>query len=196
MTIYLGRPYTAWLIVSLSYIRLWSMWSVCLVFWDYGFHSVCPQWIRIRGLWKLPNGGDWLWGKDGDYSHEIKRCLLSGRKAMARLDSILKSKDITLLTKFCIVKAMLVIWIWELDHKEGRVPKNWCFWIVMLEKSPLYSKIKLVSPKGNQFWIFIGRTDAEAEVPILWPPGGKCWLPGKPWGPERLRARGEGDSWG
>ena len=130
---------------------------------------------------------------DGDSSHQIKRHLLLGRKVMTNLDSILKNRDITLLTKFCIVKAMLVKWMWKLDHKEGWVPKNWCIWIVMLEKSPLYSKkIKPVSPKGNQFWIFIGRTDAEAEAPVLWPPDGKSWLLGKPWGPERLRARGEG----
>ena len=117
---------------------------------------------------------------DGDSSHQIKRHLLLGRKVMTNLDSILKNRDITLLTKFCIVKAMLVKWMWKLDHKEGWVPKNWCIWIVMLEKSPLYSKkIKPVSPKGNQFWIFIGRTDAEGEVPVLWPPNMKSWLVGK-----------------
>ena len=70
------------------------------------------------------------------------------------------------------------VWIWELDHKEGQVAKNWCFWTVVLEKtleSPLDSKeIKPVNPKGNQPWIFIGRTDAEA--PILWPPDAKNWL--------------------
>ena len=71
--------------------------------------------------------------------------------------------------------------MWELDHKEGWVPKNWCFQIVVLEKtldSPLDSKeIKPVNPKGNQPWIFIGRTDVEA--PILWPPCGKSWPTGK-----------------
>ena len=75
------------------------------------------------------------------------------------------------------------IWIWELDHKEGWAPKNWCFWTVVLEKTlvnPLDSKeIKPVNPKGNQSWIFIGRTDAETEAPILWPPDGKNWLIGK-----------------
>ena len=73
------------------------------------------------------------------------------------------------------------VWMWELDHKEGWAPKNWCFWTVVLEKtieSPLDSKeIKVVNPKGNQPWIFIGRTDAEA--PILWPPDVKSWLIGK-----------------
>ena len=70
--------------------------------------------------------------------------------------------------------------MWELDHKEGQVSKNWCFWTVVLEKtleSPLDSKeIQPVNPKGNQSWIFIGRTDAEAEAPIFWPPDVKSWL--------------------
>ena len=70
--------------------------------------------------------------------------------------------------------------MWKLDHKEGWAPKNWCFWTVVLEKtleSPLDCKeIKPVNPKENQCWIFIGRTDAEAEAPILWPPDGKSWL--------------------
>ena len=72
------------------------------------------------------------------------------------------------------------VWMWELDHKEGWVLKNWCFWIVILEKtleSPLDCKeIKPVNPKGNQSWIFIGGTDAEAEAPILWPPDAKTDL--------------------
>ena len=72
------------------------------------------------------------------------------------------------------------VWMWELDYKESWAPKNWCFWTVVLEKaleSPLECKeIQLVNPKGNQSWIFIGRTDAEAETPILWPPDVKNWL--------------------
>ena len=75
------------------------------------------------------------------------------------------------------------IWMWELDHNNGWVLKNWCFQIVVLEKTlerPLDSKeIKLVNPKGNQLWIFIGKTDAKAEVPKLWPPDAKSWLTGK-----------------
>ena len=78
---------------------------------------------------------------------------------------------------------MEFIQMWELDHTEGWAPKNWCFWIVVLEKtleSPLdYKDIQPVHPKGNQSWIFIGRTDAEAETPILWPPAAKNWLIGK-----------------
>ena len=72
--------------------------------------------------------------------------------------------------------------MWELDHKEGWAPKNWCFRTVVLEKtfeSPLDIKDKPVNPKGNHPWIFIGRTDAEAEAPILWPPDAKSWLVGK-----------------
>ena len=135
---------------------------------------------------------------------EIKRCLLFGSKAMTNLDSILKSKDIILPTKVCVVKAVIFssarVQTWELDHKEGQAPNNWCFGIVVLEKtleSPLDSKeIKQVNPKGNQPWIFIGRTDAEAEAPILWPPDAKSWLIGNDWCWERLKARGEGDSRG
>ena len=73
--------------------------------------------------------------------------------------------------------------MWELDYKESWAPKNWCFWTVVLEKtleSPLDSKeIQPVNPKGNQSWIFIGRTDAEAETPIFWPHDAKNWLIGK-----------------
>ena len=73
--------------------------------------------------------------------------------------------------------------MWKLDHKKGWAPNNWCFWIVVLEKtlnSLLYCKeIKPVNPKGNQPWIFIGMTDVEAEAPKLWPPDAKIWLIGK-----------------
>ena len=71
------------------------------------------------------------------------------------------------------------VWTWELDYKESWALKNWCFWTVVLEKtleSPLESKIKPVNPKGNQPWLFIGRTDPEAEAPVLWPPDAKSWL--------------------
>ena len=75
------------------------------------------------------------------------------------------------------------VWMWELDYEESWMLKNWCFWIVVFEKtvdSPLDCKeIQPVHPKGDQSWVFIGRTDAEAETPILWPPDGKSWLIGK-----------------
>ena len=88
--------------------------------------------------------------------------------------------------------------MWELDYKESWTQKNWCFWTVVLEKtleSPLNCKeIKQVHPKGNQSWIFIGRTNAEAETPTLWPPDAKNWLIEKrPWCWERLKSGGEGD---
>ena len=90
------------------------------------------------------------------------------------------------------------VWMWELDCKESWAPKNWCFWTVVLEKTlenPLDCKeIQPVHPKGNQSWIFIGRTNAEADTPILWPSDAKNWLILKrPWCWERLKAGGEGD---
>ena len=104
---------------------------------------------------------------------------------MTNLDNILKSRD-TLPTKVSLVKAMVfpvVVWMWELDYEESWTPKNWYFWTVVLEKtleSPLDSKeIQPVHPKGNQSWIFIGRTDAYAETPVLWPHDVKSWLFGK-----------------
>ena len=122
---------------------------------------------------------------DGDWSHETKRHSLLGKKAMTNLDSILKSRDITLPIKVRLVKVMVFPvcmygWMWELGYKESWALKNWCFWTVVLEKtleSPLDCKeIQPVHPKGNQSWVFIGRTDAEAETPILWPPDVKNWL--------------------
>ena len=89
------------------------------------------------------------------------------------------------------------VWMWELGHREGWAPKNWCFWTVVLEKTlenPLDStEIKPVNHKGNQPWIFIGRTDGEAEAPILWPPDVQSWLTekdpdaGKSWRQEEKR---------
>ena len=120
---------------------------------------------------------------DGDCSHEIKRHLLLGRKAMTNLDRILKSRlyfanKYPSSQSYCFSSSH--VWMWELYHKESWVPKNWCFWTVVLEKtleSALDSKkIKPVHLKENQSWIFIGRTDAEAETPILRPPDAKSWL--------------------
>ena len=90
--------------------------------------------------------------------------------------------------------------MWELDCKESWALKNWCFWTVVLEKileSPLDCKeIQPIHPKGNQSWIFIGRTDVEAETPILWPPDAKNWLTGKDSWQKRLSSGGEGDDRG
>ena len=117
---------------------------------------------------------------------------------MSNLDSILKSRDITLPTKIRIVKAKVfpvVMYRCELNHKEGWAPKNWCYWTVVLEKtleSPSDSKeIKPINPKGNQPWIFIGRTDVEAKVPIFWLRDAKSQFIGeypnarKDWGEEK-----------
>ena len=135
---------------------------------------------------------------DGDCSHEIKRLLLLGRKVMTNLNSIFKSRDITLLAKVRLVKAMVfpVVMYWcELDCEEGRVPKNWCFWTVVLEKtleSPLDCKEIQLIHSEDQPWDFFGRNDAEAETPILWAPQANSWLIGKDsdagrnWGQEEM----------
>ena len=123
---------------------------------------------------------------DGHWRHGIKRCLILGRIFMTNLEGILKSRDITLPTKVHLVKATVfpvVMHGCELDYKERWAPKNWCFWTVVLGKtleSPLdCTDFESVHPKGNESWIFIGRTDAEAETPILWIPDAKNWLIGK-----------------
>ena len=117
---------------------------------------------------------------DGDCSHENKRHSLLGRKVMANLDSLLKSRDNKGPSSQGYGFSSSHVWMWELDSKESWVQKNWCFWTVVLEQtleSHLDCKdIQPVHPKGNQSWMFIGRTDAEAEIPILWPPDVKSWL--------------------
>ena len=121
---------------------------------------------------------------DGDCSHEI-RFLLLGRKVMTNLDSSLKSRGITLPTKVCLVKAMVfpvVMYGCESWIVKTAEEKNWCFWTVVLEilESPWDCKeIQPVHSKGDQPWVFIVRTDAEVETPILWPPDAKNWLIGK-----------------
>ena len=112
---------------------------------------------------------------------------------MTNLDSILKSRDVTLPTKVRLVKAMVFpVVTYKLDCEEGWAPKNWCFWTVVLEKtleSPLNCKeIQPVHPKGDHSWVFIGRSDVEVETPILWPPHVKSCLTGK--GPDA------GSDWG
>ena len=125
---------------------------------------------------------------DGDCSHEIKRCLLLGRKTMTNQDSILKSRDITCWQRsIYIVEAMVFPVVmygcesWTIKKAEHQ--RIAVFELLELEKT-LQSlldcnEIKLVNPKGNQSWIIIGRTDAEAEAPILWLPDAKSWLIGK-----------------
>ena len=123
---------------------------------------------------------------------------------MTNLDSILKSRDTTLSTKVHLVKAMVFssshVWMWELDYKEGWAPENLCFWTMVLGKtleSPLDCKeIHPVHPKGDQSWVFIGRTDAEAETNTLatWCEELTHWK--RPWCWEGLGAGGEGDDRG
>ena len=161
-------------------------------------------------------GKQWKWWQtiflgskiteDGDCSHEIKTHLLLGRKTMTNLDSILKSRAIILPTKIRLVKAMVLpVVMWDLDYRESWALKNWCFWSVVLEKtleSPLNCKeIQPINPKGNQSWIFIGRTDAKAETPIVWPPDVKKWLiekdpaAGKHWRQEKGTTEDEMVGW-
>ena len=139
----------------------------------------------------------------GDCSHEIKRCLLLRRKAMTNLYSILKSRDITLPTKVHLVKAIVFLVViyecqcWTIkkaEHRRIDAFELWC-WRGLLRVP--WTEIKPVNPKGNQSWIFIARTDAKAETPILWPPDAKNWLIWKrPWCWERVKVGGEGDDRG
>ena len=109
---------------------------------------------------------------DGDCSHEIKKHLLLGRKVMTYLDSIIKSFANKGPSSQGYGFSNGHVWMWEFNYKEGRAPKNWCFWTVVLEKtleSLLDCKgIQPVHPKGDQSWVFTGGTDVGAETPILW----------------------------
>ena len=139
----------------------------------------------------------YFWGLQNHCRVWLRRLLL-GRKVMTNLDSILKSRHITLPTEVPSSQGYGFfnghVWMWQLDHKESWAQKNWCFWTVVLEQtleSLLDCKeIQPVHPKGYQSWIFIGRTDAEAETPTPWPPDAKNWLiwkdpdAGKDWGQE------------
>ena len=143
----------------------------------------------MANRWENSGNSGWLYflgskiTADGDCSHDIKRSLLLVRKVLTNMDSILKSRHY-----FVIIGPSSQgygffsghVWMWELDCEESWVPKNWCFWTVVLEKtleSPLHCKeIQPVHPKGDWSCVFIGRADAEAETPILWPPDAKSWL--------------------
>ena len=141
---------------------------------------------------------------DGDCSHEIKRLLLLGRKVMTNLDSILKSRDITLLTKVCLVKAMVFPVVmygcesWNVKKAECWRIDAFDLWCCKTLESPLdCKKVQPVHSEGDQPWDFFGKNDAKAETPVLWPPHVKHWLIGKDfWCWEGLRAGGEGDDRG
>ena len=120
---------------------------------------------------------------DGDCSHEIKRRLFLGRKVTTNLDSILKSRHYFLNkgpSSQSYDFSCSHVRMWELDYKESWAPKNYAFelwcWRRLLKSLLNCKEIKPVHPKGNQSWIFTGRTDAEAKTPILWPPDVKNWL--------------------
>ena len=140
----------------------------------------------MANRWRNSGNSDFIFGgskitANGDCSHEIKRRLLLGRKVMTNLESILKSKDISLPTKVCPVKAMVFPVVmygcegWTIkkaEHQRINAFKLWC--VEKTLESPLDCKeIQPVLPKGDQSWVFIGRTDSEAETPILWPPDAK-----------------------
>ena len=145
-------------------------------------HFMPNRWGTMETARDFILGGSKI--QNGDCSYEIKRYLLLGRKAMSNLDSILKNRDITLPTKGPSSQgygfSSSHVWMWELDHKESWALKNWCCWSVVLEKTlegNLNCKeIQPVHPKGSQSRIFIGRTDVEAEAPLLWPPNVKNGL--------------------
>ena len=143
--------------------------------------------------WQI-NGGtmetvsDFIFGgskitADGDYSHEIKR-LAPWKKSYDQSRQYIKKQRHHFANKVPSSQSYGFssshVGIWELDYKEIWAPKNWCFWTVVLEKTLESSldckEIQPVHSKGNQSWIFIGRTDAEPETPVLWPPDAKSWL--------------------
>ena len=145
----------------MSGARARSEWASSLAFMSVMWEATGRSWAGERHDLTYISGLS-LPIVDGDCSHEIKRRMLLGRKAMTNLDSIIKSRDITLPTNVRLVKAMVFssshVSIWELDYKESWALKNWCFWTVVLEKTlenPLDCKeIKPVNPKGKQSWIF------------------------------------------
>ena len=150
---------------------------------------------------------DLIWGDskitaDGNCCHEIKRHVLLGRKSCDKPRQHVKKQRHYFASKGSSSQSYGFsnshVWMWELDYKKSWAPKNWCFWTVVLEKtleSPWdYKEIKPVKPKGNQSWIFIGRTVSEAETPVLWPPDTKNWWligkdpdAGKDWRQEEKR---------
>ena len=140
------------------------------------------QWKTVADFFFWAGGGSKI-AADGDFSHEIKRCLLLG-KVMTNLDSILKNRDITLPTKVCLVKAMVFLVVmygcesWTIKKAEcwrTDAFELWC-WRRLLRVPWDCKEIQPVHPKRNQFWMFIGRTDAETKTSILWPPDAKSWL--------------------
>ena len=140
------------------------------------------EWVAIPFFRKYSRPRDW-----SRVSRIVGRRFTIWTTREVNLDSILKSRDNDFANKGPSSQSYGFssshVWMWELDCEESWAPKNWCFWTVVLEntlESPLDCKeIQPVHSKGDGSWVFIGRTDAEAETPILWPPHGKSWLIGK-----------------
>ena len=158
-----------------------KQWKQCQTLFYWAVKSL----KMVTAVMKLKDACPWKKSYD-----QCRQCIKKQRHKKNK--NKIKSRDITLLTKVHIVKAIVFPVMHELDHKEGWALKNWCFWTVVLEKtleSPLDCKeFQPVHPKGNQSWIFIVRTYVEAETPIFWPPDVKSWLLwkdldiGKDWG--------------
>ena len=171
----------------------------------WGWRGEWKSWLKTQHSEKKENHGIWYhyfmanrWGNNGNsdrlYFVGATKSLQMGTAAMKLTAPWKKSYDqprwhIKKQRPYFADKGLSSqtygfsrshVWMWELHHKEGWAPKNWCFWTVVLEKtleSPLDCKeIQPVHPKGNQSWIFIGRTDAKAKTPILWPLDAKNWL--------------------
>ena len=148
-----------------------------------GLQNHCRWWLQ---LWNEKTLVPWKKSYDQPRKHIKKQRHYFALKVLSSQSYVFSSSH---------------VWMWDLDYKGSWMPKNWCFWTVGLEKtlkSPLDSKdIQPVHLKGNQSWLFTGRTDAEAETLILWPPDVKNWLIWKrPWCWERLKVGGEGDNRG
>ena len=151
----------------------------------------------------LPSWAPKSWAVDGDCSHEIKDACSLEEKLWTTWTAYLKAETLLYWQnpyRQSYSLSSSPVWMWGLGHKESWAPKNWFFWTVVLGK-PLEShldckEIQPINPKGKRSWMFIGRTDAEAETPILWPPNTKNWLIGRDWCWERLNVGGEGDDRG
>ena len=159
---------------------------ICIISFFFSF-TVSFYYFNLVFYWRIISLQNFavFWQISTWISHRYTYNLFILNLHPISLDRILKRRDITLPTKVHLVKAMVfpvVTYGYEswMDYKESWVSKNWCFWTVVLDKtldSPLDSKkTQPVYPKGNQFWIFIRRTDAEAQTPTLWSPDAKNWL--------------------
>ena len=156
-------------------------------FYFLGLQNHCRWWLQP---WNLKTLTPWQKGYDKPRQHVKKQSIYFVNNHLSSQSYSFSSSP---------------VWMWELDHKESSEPKNWCFWTVVLEntlESPLdYKEIKPVHPKGNQSWIFIGRTDAAPEAPILWLPDAKNWLiwkdpdAGKDWRREKGMTEDEMAGW-